>query len=222
MKSTIWLMAAMLIVVSGTCSAASFNCANANTPMEQTVCADPELSNLDSELSKAYKAARVGSPQVVHDQKVWLASAMKCVDADCLRNAYQTRLEQLRAGLGSEGQSAVVEGATNPTSEPGTTSQRVSRQSASGSRTKATPDQNNSFDLERYYHEKGVIGQSVFWVIFALALTALGVLFKKFMRLLWRILGSGEFATALIGDWGPNREETLYRERMLKAIRERK
>lgn len=52
------LLASAGIVWSGAAGAASFDCANAATPAEKAICADPALSKADDELAAAYKTAR--------------------------------------------------------------------------------------------------------------------------------------------------------------------
>jgi uncharacterized protein YecT (DUF1311 family) len=50
-RTTLWL------AMSVTAQAASFNCSKAVSPQEKAICANPELSHADEELSAAYKAA---------------------------------------------------------------------------------------------------------------------------------------------------------------------
>src|SRR5215469_86009 len=59
-------------------AAPSFDCAKAATPQERAICADPKLAALDSDLAKAYAAARAllsdtGKREVQEDQRAWLA-----------------------------------------------------------------------------------------------------------------------------------------------------
>ncbi len=58
------LLAGLLIgsaLAAAPAAAASFDCGKASSPDEKAVCADPLLSELDSRMGKAYKAARAGS-----------------------------------------------------------------------------------------------------------------------------------------------------------------
>lgn len=77
----------------------SFNCAKASTGLETLICGDSQLSNLDSQLAIAYKAALEKSHnpnKLKNEQRVWLATKRnKCQDPDCLRQAYESRLTEL-------------------------------------------------------------------------------------------------------------------------------
>lgn len=71
------LFAAMLALTFSQASAASFDCAKANTPSSKQICSDPELSKLDDELAVVFSEARtklsVESQKLLIDgQRSWL------------------------------------------------------------------------------------------------------------------------------------------------------
>ena len=75
----------------------SFNCTQARTSVENTICADKNLSRLDFILARNYKALTtmdIGA-KLVTDQRVWLKQRNACKTADCLKNAYETRNKEL-------------------------------------------------------------------------------------------------------------------------------
>lgn len=97
---TIFALTLLGAVVSTDAFAASFDCSKAGTLVENAICSDPTLSELDNGPSQAYKAALAGStaPEALKaDQKAWLSQRNQCRDASCLRAAYQTRLSVLQA-----------------------------------------------------------------------------------------------------------------------------
>ena len=82
--------------------AASFPCEKARSRIEKTLCADPELSQLDNDLDRYYQAARMdlrGSEECLKaDQKHWLKAVRDvCADKACLKAAYLDRLSELDA-----------------------------------------------------------------------------------------------------------------------------
>ncbi|MBU6954509.1 lysozyme inhibitor LprI family protein [Hahella sp. HN01] len=90
--------AAFLLFNGAICAAASFDCAQASSSVETLICEDENLSNLDEQLAAAYKQARESQfgKEIKFSQTLWLKEARNlCVDADCLRNAYERRIELL-------------------------------------------------------------------------------------------------------------------------------
>ena len=94
-------------------SAASFDCAKAQTATEKLVCSDPTLSRLDEQLNDAYRSAqhRAESRAALRDaqdaQRKWLSTRRDvCSDAACLRAAYLARIDAL-----------LDESTANPTTE---------------------------------------------------------------------------------------------------------
>ena len=79
--------------------AASFDCAKAKTQIELAICANEALSDLDSRLMHAYQNALARSDDqnaIKSDQRLWLKVVRnKCLNSECLVNAYRTRIEEL-------------------------------------------------------------------------------------------------------------------------------
>jgi uncharacterized protein YecT (DUF1311 family) len=93
------LGAFFLFIVAGNLDAASFDCAKAASEVEKIICSDDELSRLDESLSKAYLQALKRTDikeQTIESQKQWLKKVRNaCQDADCLKEAYETRIWEL-------------------------------------------------------------------------------------------------------------------------------
>ena len=91
----------LAFAASGT-QAASFDCTKASTRTEKLICADAELSRLDSELGQVYAQARRSAPDAaaVQDaQRTWLKQRDKCQDAGCLARIYRERIAALGANV---------------------------------------------------------------------------------------------------------------------------
>ncbi len=78
-------------------SAASFDCSKAASTVEQIVCKDSQLSQLDEKLAAAYQAKRLttSDSNSVREQRQWLTKRNRCSDQACVRTAYEERLAQL-------------------------------------------------------------------------------------------------------------------------------
>jgi uncharacterized protein len=82
--------------------AASFDCASAVSDVEGIVCADPELSALDDDVGDAYTILRAQSrdqSRLQREQREWLATRNRCKDRNCIKNAYEVRLADLKPRL---------------------------------------------------------------------------------------------------------------------------
>jgi uncharacterized protein len=81
--------------------AASFDCTKAATNLEIKICADPELSSLDSKLSVVYREALAAvAPSsrqaLVNEQRNWIRySRALCENVTCLQAAYTSRISTL-------------------------------------------------------------------------------------------------------------------------------
>jgi uncharacterized protein len=82
--------------------AASFDCQQATTPVETTICNDARLSQLDAEMGRALDAALDRFPsakdQLLSEQRAWLSlrdSICSASDVACLRSMTQQRLHAL-------------------------------------------------------------------------------------------------------------------------------
>lgn len=100
-----------LLAVAALSQAAGFDCRRARTQVEKTICADAELSRLDSEMNALYKQIRAETrgvdgetgwqvDPVAAENARWLAGRNECRDAACIRSAYQQRIAQLRRDWG--------------------------------------------------------------------------------------------------------------------------
>jgi uncharacterized protein len=92
--------ALLLLGLPNTTSAQSFNCQKAGTPVEQMICADAALSELDEHLGRYYAAGRAELAEAASclqtDQAQWLKSTRDvCRSAACLKTAYLNRLGEL-------------------------------------------------------------------------------------------------------------------------------
>lgn len=89
-----------VLLLNNSALSASFSCHLAKSRTEKTICANPELSNLDEHIGQYYAAARSALKSagscLASDQKNWLRSQRDtCRSAGCLRLAYLRRLAVL-------------------------------------------------------------------------------------------------------------------------------
>lgn len=94
-------MGLALLVLSCTVQAASFDCAKAQSKVEKMICSDAELSKLDEDLGRAWKqhlSDNKFQDQFRNTQKHWIEQRNQCVDAQCLKQTYQARLQQMASG----------------------------------------------------------------------------------------------------------------------------
>ncbi len=93
----------VLLAAPHLASAQSFDCKKAQTAVEKSICASPELATLDEHLGRYYPAARAamegGAAACLQaDQAQWLKAARNaCQDDTCLKRAYLNRLAELDA-----------------------------------------------------------------------------------------------------------------------------
>lgn len=109
-------VAALLMVMLSPATAASFDCAKAQTPFEQAICADAETSRQDEVLAQAYATALGGlskpaTDEVKATQKIWLGYAERICSDDaepiatpytseqklCLGATFRSRVGDLEA-----------------------------------------------------------------------------------------------------------------------------
>ncbi len=98
MKCTTWIVVGCLVLGGITSQAASFDCGKAGTKIEKIICGDAEISKLDEELDTAYRAALKDEKQadvIRQAQKQWMKERNGCVDAVCVKYAYEERLSML-------------------------------------------------------------------------------------------------------------------------------
>ena len=93
-----------LMVLPGTCAAASFDCSKARTPAEKMICANSELSGMDERLNtlfqKAMKQSAGRAKEVQQAEQQWMSQERnKCGNVACLSAAYKKRIAELEAVL---------------------------------------------------------------------------------------------------------------------------
>lgn len=86
----------------------SFDCATAKAPIEKLICHDPQLKQMDIELTRLYRLAltdehAVPPPEkITIDQQFWTADRNRCgsdpVPKTCAIRVYAERAHQLRQG----------------------------------------------------------------------------------------------------------------------------
>jgi len=103
-----YLVALSLLIIGCSwypASAASFDCAKAETADEKAICTDRKLNDDDVEMSVLYVQLKpllgMGARGDMEDQQVaWLKRRAACgADHACLSKAYADRLQQLRGGF---------------------------------------------------------------------------------------------------------------------------
>ena len=85
--------------------AASFDCAKASTAVEKIICADTGLSKLDDEMQAAFHNTLQHEKETASirlQQKRWLKERNICLNADCVKHAYEVRLQELAKNSGQK------------------------------------------------------------------------------------------------------------------------
>lgn len=86
------------LVLSWSVQAASFDCTKAKTKVENLVCNNKKLSELDVMLNATYRRARVVSMNesaLKRSQQAWLKTRFLCASSECLEKLYLQRIEWL-------------------------------------------------------------------------------------------------------------------------------
>ncbi|WP_439412983.1 lysozyme inhibitor LprI family protein [Enterobacter ludwigii] len=95
------LSVTLLLLLSGTASAASFNCSSVTASDEKAICADRELSEKDVTMATTYAMLRdvvlMGGRGALQDeQTTWLQKRQQCGDNTlCLSHLYDDRIDEL-------------------------------------------------------------------------------------------------------------------------------
>lgn len=85
----------------------SFNCSAASNLVEQSICNNNDLANLDNQLNEAYNTYNqyLGDSNLATEldtsQKKWLIERNKCEDSDCIGQSYKIRISELDGLLNS-------------------------------------------------------------------------------------------------------------------------
>lgn len=78
--------------------ATSFDCRKASSQVEKLICANENLSKLDSSLGRLYNSRKKNNPSLVNEQKQWLLKDRNtCQTNACLIKAYSSRIKALHA-----------------------------------------------------------------------------------------------------------------------------
>jgi len=95
------ISAALLLLLSGTASAASFSCSNVTASDEKAICADRELGEKDVRMSTTFNMLREvvlmgGRGALEDEQTAWLQKRQQCGDNTvCLSHLYDDRIDVL-------------------------------------------------------------------------------------------------------------------------------
>src|SRR5262245_36327802 len=97
MRAIAWAAAVCLVLIPSA-QAASFDFAKASSFVEKAICSDKQLSGMDDQLARLYKAARATGDNAAleAEQKPWLSLRDQCADAACLKKAYADRIAAFR------------------------------------------------------------------------------------------------------------------------------
>lgn len=99
------LLFIVLLSSSSGSYSASFDCKKAVTLVEQTICSNQELSDLDLQLATVYKKALANSSNqkaLKAKQREWLnLERNPCQELACIKDAYLSRLTELRGSVAS-------------------------------------------------------------------------------------------------------------------------
>lgn len=97
-----------LYLMPDSAEAAGFDCSKATAPDERAVCADPQLSSLDSEMTGLWYAySKVpmlmgGNGERQTEAEEFLATRRQCgADTACIGRAYSARISQLQNDIAS-------------------------------------------------------------------------------------------------------------------------
>ena len=86
------------VFFTNTSVAASFDCKKATSSVEQLICANTDISELDTTLGKLYSSLKKERPDLIVSQKKWLQDARNvCSTAECLKTVYIDRINALKS-----------------------------------------------------------------------------------------------------------------------------
>ena len=105
-----WI-AVVLVLFGAIAHGASFKCENATNDIENIICSDRRLSELDSVLSDAYQAAlKLKGAEIKGSQQKWLKDVRnRCTDLACANKVYQQRIDFLdSASAGDDANAAAL------------------------------------------------------------------------------------------------------------------
>jgi uncharacterized protein len=85
------------LIFSSFAYSASFDCAKAGNEIEKRICANEQISALDSELGAAYKKAFSIDSTLKESQIAWIKERNKCIDDECIAKSYKERIAFLNS-----------------------------------------------------------------------------------------------------------------------------
>ncbi len=85
----------VFMAIANTSSAASFTCNDNLSKSELMICSDNNLSLLDRQMDVVYRIAAKAKIKMRVSQRAWLRTRDKCLDIDCMRTAYEERINIL-------------------------------------------------------------------------------------------------------------------------------
>ena len=85
------------LIFSSFAYSASFDCAKAGNEIEKRICANDQISALDSELGAAYKKAISIDSTLKESQIAWIKERNKCIDDECISKSYKERITFLNS-----------------------------------------------------------------------------------------------------------------------------
>ncbi|HQE40543.1 MAG TPA: hypothetical protein PLC55_14710 [Zoogloea sp.] len=98
----------------------SFDCAKAATLVENTICGDAILGELDRTLAEKFQRMReagIGGDILTTTQRMWTKDRDQCTDGSCIADAYRNRLRALdeyMVGKAKTGEAGTSDAATAP------------------------------------------------------------------------------------------------------------
>lgn len=106
-RAALALAAFALLTLAGAAQAAGFDCKLARSTVEIGICADSELSRMDSEMNALYRELQAETAgidgetgrridPIAAEQQRWLGRRNACTDRACLQRAYRERLAQMK------------------------------------------------------------------------------------------------------------------------------
>jgi uncharacterized protein len=99
------IFATLIFAVNNVVFSASFDCTKAENKAEKLICLNREISDLDSELHRQFKARMANSDKpntLIQEQRKWITERNKCGGASCLIDSYRQRISQLNSGTHNE------------------------------------------------------------------------------------------------------------------------
>lgn len=85
------------LILSSFSYSASFDCAKAGNEIEKRICANDQISALDSELGAVYKKAFSIDSSLKESQITWIKERNKCNDDECIAKSYKERIAFLNS-----------------------------------------------------------------------------------------------------------------------------